>query len=122
MGTHSGSGARPGAFARSYRAGLPTIPRSNDNKDVMILPGTLPFLYRKTRGMSADFVLLLGDRRLRNSPASEGLTVPGVLLGVPQASVPAVRWPAVSLPGEPGRRGRRRSHHAGGHGQAQAHD
>jgi len=57
------SGFRP-TFNDRLGQAYPTIPRSNDNKDAVILPGTRPFSYRQNRGIGADFVLILGDKPL----------------------------------------------------------
>src|SRR2546426_12624514 len=57
------SGFRP-TFNDRLGQAYPTIPRSNDNKDAVILPGTRPFSYRQNRGIRADFVLILGDKPL----------------------------------------------------------
>src|SRR5713101_9334784 len=48
----------------------PTIPRSDDNKDAVIRPGTLRFPYAQTAERAPISCLFLGDRRL-----GEGRTI-----------------------------------------------
>src|SRR5437879_8736427 len=64
--------SRPGSSSVSRACivqAYPTIPRSDDNKDAVDPAG---YAIAQTRGMSADFVLILRDRPLVNSPALEG--------------------------------------------------
>ena len=50
---------------RSYRAPpLPPIPRSDDNQDAVIQPGTLRFPYAQTAERAPISCLFLGNRRL----------------------------------------------------------